>query len=252
MPTRSTTAANAESGSALVIGNSIAGGILNNGPSSASDTATVAANITGNGFSAPTILITPEAGVPVNIGQDIVDVNGAFSFINRGTITAQPEDPNKGTRTIVIGGSTAALPVTFAGGFFNSGIITANATSVSPGSLVNATALEIDNYVTIPRIYLSAQSVASGGSTGTLAASINGPQGGIAAGIVITGQPISGVGITSVPEIDIERGARIIVSASATDPTSTAVTTLAAVGIQDVSIPWLRSSMARSWPRSRP
>jgi hypothetical protein len=68
-----------------------------------------------------------------------------------------------------------------------------------------------------------------------VSATINGPEGGIAAAIVIAGQPVSGVAATSVPSIVIDSGARVIASATVTDPTNTAVTQLAAIAIEDRS-----------------
>ncbi len=238
--TRSTTVTNVESGSALIVGNSVAGGVLNNGPSSAGDS-TANATISGNGSASAVIVITPEVNAAVHIGKDTADAaNGAYGFINRGSINAQPEDPNKGTRAIVIGGTSTAVGVTIDGGFFTSGIITATATSTTtaagglPGSAVSATALEIDGSVTIPKIVVSAQSTGVNGSYGTIGASISGPMGGIASAIVITGSTTSS-NITTVPEIDVEKGARILASATVTDPASANVTTLDAIAIQDTS-----------------
>jgi hypothetical protein len=227
---RSTTTTNVESGSALVVGNSVAGGILNNGPASNAD-ATAPATIAGNGTGAtPAILIQPLLGVPITIGEDVADAaNPTFSFINRGNISAAPEDPNQSTRTIVISGALAT-PVTFTGGFINSGLISASATSVTPGSAVTAYALEVDNYVTLPSIVISAQSLTSGGGQGSLSAVVNGPQGGIATAIIIAGTTA-----TSVPEIDIQQGARVAANATATVPGGTSIDSLAAVAIQDVS-----------------
>lgn len=244
--TRSATGTNAESGSAIIVENSIAGGIINNGPIASTDTANVTATISGNGTgTAPTILITPNTTVPtaINIGPDMADAqNGGYNFINRGTISASPEDNNVSTRAIVIGGASSA-PVTFVaptpalgtGGLFDSGVITASATSVSPGSQVVATAIEIDNYVTIPKIYVSAQSAGTSGTEGTISATITGPQGGVATAILIAGAPVGTVVNTHVPEIDIERGARVIASATASEATGTTIATLSAVAIQDVS-----------------
>ena len=233
--TRSTTSVNVDSGSALIVGNSVAGGILNNGPISAADTTNAPASIAGNGVNAGVIVITPETGVAMTIGVDTVDANGTFSFINRGTITATPEDPNKGTRAIVIGGALAA-PITFNGGFFNSGIISASASSVSPGTPVSASALEIDSNVTLPEIHVSAQSFATGSNNGSIVAAIQGPLGGVASAIFIGGADFSaGTTSTSVKLITVEPGARIVASASVTDPTSVDVTSLAAVAIEDRS-----------------
>ncbi len=72
-----------------------------------------------------------------------------FGFINRGSITAAAEDNNKSTRAVEIGGVSTSSMVVIDNGIFNSGIITAQATSVSPGNLVSATALEIDSFATV-------------------------------------------------------------------------------------------------------
>jgi hypothetical protein len=264
--TRSTTVANAEGGSAVVISNSIAGGILNNGLINSADTTNIAAIIAGNG-TVPVIAIGPSPTTPVaiNIGIDSADsANGIYSFINRGTISASPVDPNQNAHTILIAGSST-LPVTFTvpagapatttGGFFNSGAITAQATSTAPAAnsgsangtsiAVAATALEIDNYVTIPVIYVSAQAATTSGTGGgSIKAAIGGPAGGVATAITIggTGPTTDGSGNlvtnTNVPEIVIEKGA--IVSASATASLTPAdngqtIGTLSAIGIQDVS-----------------
>jgi hypothetical protein len=226
--TRSSTQTNAESGSALIIGNSIAGGILNNGAGSSSDSTSIA-SITGNGYSSAVVLITPEVFTTVNIGKDTADAyNPNYSFINRGQIAAVPIDPNLGTRAIVIGGSSTGVSVNFAGGLFNSGIISAQATSVDPGNPVTATAIEIDNYVTLPEIFVSAQS--GNTSLGRISATVTGPMGGIATAVTIAGT--TG---TSVPKITIDTGASIVASATATDPSKVGLNTLSAVAIEDRS-----------------
>ncbi len=239
--TRSTTTTNAESGPALVIGSSIAGGVLNNGPTSGADT-TGAAVITGNGTGAASavVMFSPQDGVtPMTIGVDSSDlINGTFSFINRGNISATPVDPNIGSRAIEIGGNATAT-VTFAGGFFNSGSIVAQASSISPGSPVSAIGLSVDSYVTLPEIYISAQSAGVSASAGSITAQIAGPEGGSAVAILINGAPVSNGStttvVTHVPTITIESGARIAASATVTDPTSTDVSALTAIGIRDVS-----------------
>lgn len=231
---RSSTAANAESGSALIIGNSISGGILNNGPLDLSGTIANAI-ISANGVNAPTLLITPAASAGnITIGLDTPDANGTNSFINRGNITAAPEDSNKSTRDIVISGS-ATQTITFLGGFFNSGLINAQATSISPGNRVSAIALEIDSYITIPEIEVSGQSAAGTNTNGVISASINGPEGGIATAILITGQPVNGATVTNVPNITIDSGGRVLAVANTTDPTNKAVTQLEAIAIEDRS-----------------
>ena len=241
--TRDPNKPNVEGGSVLIIQNSINGGILNNGPASSSD-GTVAASISGNGTSAaPTVVISPNllvANGQMKIGVDSVDAaNTDYSFINRGSIVASPEDPNNSSEAIQMTG-TQAIPVVFAGnGLITSGSITAGATSVSPGQAVTETALEIGSYVTLPTIRVSAQTSPTGTSGGSIAAIVSGPLGGIATAISIDGAPInsgsSSTNVSSVPEIDVERGATISATASAAVPTGTTIQTLSAIGIRDVS-----------------
>ena len=192
--------------------------------------------ISANGVVSPVLLIAPALSAGnITLGVDTDDAaNGTFGFINRGSITAVPEDSNQNVRDIVISGATAQT-ITINGGFFSSGLISAAATSIAPGNAVSATAMEIDSFVNIPEIEISGQSAASTNNNGLVSATINGPEGGIAAAIVIAGQPVSGVAVTSVPSITIDTGARVIASATVTDPTNTAVTQLAAIGIEDRS-----------------
>jgi len=237
--TRDPNKSNVEGGSVLIIQNSINGGILNNGPASNSD-GTAAASISGNGTSAaPTVVISPNllvTGGEMKIGVDAADAaNPDYSFINRGSITASPEDANNSSEAIQMTG-TQAIPVVFAGnGMITSGSITAGATSVSPGQAVTATALEIGSYVTLPTIRVSAQTSPTGTSGGSISAIVSGPLGGIATAISIDGAPTSAGNVSSVPEIDVERGATISASASASVPTGTTIGTLSAIGIRDVS-----------------
>jgi autotransporter-like protein len=242
--TRSSTGVNPESGSALEIENSIAGGILNNGPSVAGDS-TAAAVISSNGFvnssgtATPTVVISPAATVfsTMTIGQVTGDANGSFSFINRGTIAAAPEDSNFSTQAMLINGGSNAN-VKFTGGLFNSGSILATATSVTPGSPVTATALQIGTFVNIPLIEISSQNASS---PGTIRAIVAGPQGGTAAALIITGAPITNSNntqtiTTKVPTIQIDAGASITANASASVTTGTAVpTVLTAIAIGDNS-----------------
>ena len=233
--TRSAKTANAESGSAVIIGNSVMGGIVNNGPV---DTSGAVANaiIQANGVNSATFVITPATGAAnIAIGLDTADPDGATnSFINRGNITAAPEDANKSAHDIQITGASNQT-ITFLGGFFNSGLINAQATSISPGNAVSATALEIDSFVTIPEIEVSGQSAASTNTNGVISASINGPQGGFATAILIAGQPVNGANVTSVPNITIDSGGRVLAVANTTDPTNKAVTQLVAIAIEDRS-----------------
>ncbi len=246
--TASTTAKNAESGAALIVGNSIDGGILNQGATFFGDT-TVAATIAGNGTGASSavIVFAPQTVTGgFTIGKDSIDTNDNYSFINRGAISGRPVDSNVSTRTVLIAGSTNAI-ITFSGGFFTSGSLTAQAsstatTSTSTGSPVTAVAMEIDSYVSLPEIRISAQSAdpTGAGTNGLMAAAVSGPLGGSAVGILITGSPVADSNnvlqvVTHVPLITIEKGARLIVTASVTDPSNVDATSLAAIGIRDTS-----------------
>ena len=114
---------NIESGSAVTIANSIAGGFLNNGPST-SNGATVSASIIGNGdvsstIFSPAVLIDPSRSItstngsvlgpviigPVNPKNDSVDPG--YAVINRGTIVGQPIDGNISSVGFAIQGSSA-------------------------------------------------------------------------------------------------------------------------------------------------
>ncbi|MGZ6021315.1 MAG: autotransporter outer membrane beta-barrel domain-containing protein [Rhizomicrobium sp.] len=233
--TRSTTGANAESGSAVVIGNSIDGGFLNNG----SDGVTGVANavISANGVLAPTLLISPsiQATTGIVIKPDTADTNaGTFGFINRGSITAAAEDNNQNTRDVVISGASSQT-VNINGGIFNSGIMTAQATSVTSGNAVSATALQIDSYVSIPNIEVSGESNSGTNGNGRIAASVTGTQGGTATAILIDGAPVSGTAVTLVNKITVDTGGSIFATATVTDPASSVVTQLVAIGIEDRS-----------------
>ncbi len=225
--TRSSNKGNANSGSAVIVQNGLAGGFVNNGPLSASD-GTVAATIQGNGSTqaTATILFTPGAtlSAPMVIGAVTGDANGTYGFINRGIISASPEDPNEQAHAIFIAGSSTSS-VNFTGGIFSSGTITASTTSIDPGTAVSATAIEIAGYANVPAIEISAQA----GSGGTVLAQISGPMGGTAQAIYIHD---SGTGSVSVPTITIDAGATVAANAIATDPSLPTVA-LSAVAIED-------------------
>ncbi|MGH6828082.1 MAG: autotransporter domain-containing protein [Rhizomicrobium sp.] len=120
-----------ESGSAVVIGNSVAGGFFNAGPATG-NTSIPTASISGNGdiggsssgsvFS-PVLLIDPSQSVtgtqlqvrgpalfgPVQSSVDSIDGSPTgYAFINHGAISAQPADPDVSSQAVVIQGSSAA------------------------------------------------------------------------------------------------------------------------------------------------
>ena len=129
---------NPEGGSALVLGNSIAGGFLNNGPATANGSAVTAA-ITGNGATVsgiayPALLIDPSQTVtatnatirgPIVFGVvpssvDPVDgataTNAGYGFINRGRIQITAENLDVGTTTLIIDGASPTNTTTINGG----------------------------------------------------------------------------------------------------------------------------------------
>ena len=230
--TRSSTVANAESGTALTLGNNIAGGFLNNGQNGADGV--VNGVISANGVLAATLVISPSIlSTGVTLGPVTGDANGTYGFINRGSIVAGAEDNNASTVDVSISGNAAQL-VNIAGGIFNSGVMSAQSTSVSPGNPTNSTALQIGEYVTIPTIYVSEEGLATSGN-GHIEASVSGTQGGTATAILIGGAPVSGTVVTHVSNIVIETNASVFASATVTDPTLTTVTTLNAIAIEDRS-----------------
>ncbi len=228
---------NVESGSAVTIANSIAGGFLNSGPAT-SNGSTVSASIVSNGdisstIFSPTVLIDPSRSVtstnasvlgpviigPINTKDDSVDPG--FSVINRGTITGQPTDPNISSVGFAIQGSSAtnftylssasaaanpagqgALPGvlnTAKVGFLNTGSIQVNSFSKEATTSTNlsATAFYIGAFTTVPRFVVQGQAISSNSFT----------QGTIAAGVSGLGGGIAtGLAIgaqANVPQIDV-------------------------------------------------
>ncbi|HWY64372.1 MAG TPA: hypothetical protein VNX61_04100, partial [Rhizomicrobium sp.] len=113
---------NPEAASAVVIGGSIDGGFLNTGPGTSINAAAAVISSSGltlSGVSNPTVLIDPTRSItgtltaprgPVIIGPvtaDIDSIDPGYSVINRGTIRAQPTDPELGTAAMVIQGASA-------------------------------------------------------------------------------------------------------------------------------------------------
>ena len=114
---------NPEAGSALVIGGSIDGGFLNTGPgtsNSATSASLSASGITLGGGSQPVVIIDPNKSItgnltsprgPIFVGPvtaDVDPIDPGYSFINRGTISGQPTDADRGTTGIVIQGASLA------------------------------------------------------------------------------------------------------------------------------------------------
>lgn len=228
---------NLESGSALVIGANVAGGVLLNGPKTGVSASSIATSVvagngaTSNTGSTPVILIDPsQSSSALNLGvlnpivmgpvQSSLDPadgfsgnGGGFSFINRGSVAAQPTDLDISSVAMVIQGQTAAGFTCLSGssascvtnvggkqvgGLLNTGTITAQAaTRDNSNSSLSANALAIGAYATVPRIVVSGELTTGNSVTpGTIAASVTGPGGGVATAIAIANR-------ANVPEIDV-------------------------------------------------
>src|SRR6185312_4007076 len=245
---------NLEGGSALVIGANVAGGLLINGPKTGNSTVASGALIGNgasvNGSTSPILLIDPgqSAGAvnyglisPLVIGpvQSVNDPadgatgpNAGFSFINHGTIGAQPTDVDVGSTAVVIEGQSAAnftclsgssaSCVTSAGGaqvggLLNTGTISAGAVSQeNTTSTVTANALTIGGFATVPRIVVAGELTTGTSSTaGAIRATVSGPGGGFASAISIS--PLA-----NVPEIDVAQRGTISAGVFSSTPSPTA------------------------------
>jgi hypothetical protein len=199
-PSTATNADDPEASSALVIANNVIGGIYNDGPTSAA-TGTARASIAMTG-DAYTIDISPSFNqseqVPITIGKVASDADypNQFSLLNRGGITASAEDGNISTTAIYLYGPSSAYPVTLSGGIFNSGTISASATTnVNEGTTTNATSISIGQYVMVnpgtagttlvgPTTAALINSNETG--AGTIAATVSGDKPGEATAIAIS------------------------------------------------------------------
>jgi hypothetical protein len=224
---------NFESGSAVVIGNSIAGGFLNAGPST-SNGVTPTASISGNGdiinsssgsVFAPTVLIDPSQTIsslnptvrgpailgPVGVQIDPVDGGKGYGFINHGSISAQPVDLDVSALAVAIQGSSAVNftclgvvsgsacnTAAASGGLLNTGTIRAQATTKEDTtSSISATGLYIGAFATAPRLDVAGEFISGGSFTpGVISAAVIGPGGGVATAVQIGDQAV-------VPQIDI-------------------------------------------------
>ncbi len=234
---------NNEGGVALVIGGSLAGGFLNNGPATA-NTSTPAGTITGNGVQ-PVMVVDPSANlttatsvipgplvfglVPTSVDQ--VD-GGKYGFINRGQITTRPLNNNESVLGLVINGASAFYDTKIAGGLLNTGIIQATtATSVNTNSATSATGFIVGSYATIPKIVVSSQAASSANFTaGTINAIVSGPGGGAATALSILAN-------ATVPEITVLPRASIAAQVAST-------TTAPTAALATSSAPFVQSSTA--------
>lgn len=248
---------NVESGSAVVIGSSIDGGFVNSGPATSSNVTAsvisssgiVSSSTSGSVFT-PTLVIDPTFA-PANtstttprgpailgpVTADIDNADAGYSFINRGTISAQALDPQLNAESVVIEGNssiyytclssvagscdTAAHTVSqdvtdsngvtrtvtynAVGGLLNTGTISAaSITNLDTSSSVSAVALQIGDYATVPNISVKAETISGSTTTpGIITAGVSGTGGGSAAAVSISKQAV-------VNEIDVGQGASIV------------------------------------------
>jgi hypothetical protein len=223
--TTSTTTFNLSPGSAVAIGSSIGGGFLNAGPVNAADK-TAAATIGTIGSSA-TIVIAPA------IASDASDLTigllsgsniSGYGIVNRGVITSSGEQPGVSTVTFQIGnvsGDTSGKNTNISGGIYNSGSITATATSDTtnsvqmPSAVANASAIVIGVGATVPQM--------TNAAGGTISATTGGPKGGNAVALAIQ----AGATLTS-----LNNGGVLSASANTSD---TSIAALSAYAIQDAT-----------------
>jgi hypothetical protein len=247
-----------ESGSVMIIGNSIDGGLYNAGPATAAGGIN-AAVLSGSGVNGNAVLrIDPllaatTSGVrgPINIGPlsaDIDVLDPGYSFLNRGTISAQPTATQLSSSAVFIQGAsptyytclgTGDFAGCAGGGILNTGTISAVATTDATTlvtSQVNATAFTLGPYAAVPRLDVEAQSTGIGSTTpGTISALVTGTSGGIANAVIIAQD-------SRLPTINVGPSASIVatVETSTLNPgieiaNSAAPFTMVAVAIVDSS-----------------
>lgn len=244
-PSTATNASNPEGGAALAIANSITGGIFNAGPAGSTGTVTAATISMRGGFSPSgtaepygAVEISPQINsnfqYPITIGGYTDSIGDDFSLLNRGLISAQPENSNVSTIAIDISGQVDT-PVTLSNGIFNSGKITATGTTnVDESTAPSITAIYIGNNVTISpgsstlgtAALVNSNESAEGG---TISASLSGDRPGSAYGIFIA--PAS-VGVSGGVLSSIINSGTISATATTTD---LQISSLSATAIYDGS-----------------
>ena len=230
------TSGNPSPGSALIISGSVAGGIYNAGPTG-SNTSVLPATVSTSA-NLPALVIEPGAAgqaatADMSIGYfDDTDLgSSSYSLVNRGNVTATPLDANLSAIAFEITGS-GGYAVNMAGGFYNSGEISATSTNTSAASGVqtDATALYIGGGVTVPGT-LTNEAIGTV-SSGLISAAVSGTRGGTATAVLI-GLPDNSTP-TTLTELDNE--GTISATAVTTDLTLTGTSTnpaLEAVAIRD-------------------
>jgi len=247
-----------EAGSALVVSASVGNGIGILGPSFSGDTSAGSATVSTKGTS-PAVLINPGANTlyaaaatpqtaPLTIGVFGDASDPGFSFYNRGAISAAPANNNNSSMAMEITGNTPALPTVLTGGFFNSGSVSASASSSGTVANPNGTlAIFISQNTCLDNCTFDASGNSISGWTdsslaakntadqfafvntsvsgsGSITASVAGTRGGTATAIEIGPN-------ASVPSL-YNSGT---ITASATTVDTTITNPLQAIAIQDLS-----------------
>ena len=257
---------NPDAGPGLSIGASVGGGIAILGPTATSGT-TTAGSISVQG-AAPALYISPAANLaiptqtaPLNIGVFSDTADPGFSIYNRGSLATTPANLNEGATAVHIAGSGSTYPTNIAGGFYNSGGITATgSTTGNVANGISVTSVFLDNYAIFDGVSTSYNYNTNPGAdttlankngpvandpgdkaafvnssitgSGTISATSSGSRGGVATAIYINS-------LADVPSI-INTGT-ITASSTTTDATlagnisSSSPTPLAAWGIHDLS-----------------
>ncbi|HXJ02996.1 MAG TPA: autotransporter domain-containing protein [Micropepsaceae bacterium] len=180
------------SGPAVAVGSNVSGGIVNDGPATATTIANSSTLVAVSNM--PTLAIQPSiAGTnaaDIVIGTNSSDtVNPTFSLINRGAVRSTVNDPGINTIGVGIGElGTATHTVTLTGGIYNRGSIQAQAESdnsfatSAPSASATATALLIGNGATINASNLSTVALFT---EGAISASETGNMPGTATAVLI-------------------------------------------------------------------
>ncbi len=186
--------------------------------------------------------------LPITIGGFTDSAGFTYSLLNRGRITAAPEDANLSTTAIAIDGTGSSTGVTLTNGIFNSGVISASSQTNTDGPTLDTgmavTAIQIGNFVTIGNGMGGPSSVATPyglvnsneTGSGSISASFFGAESGEAVAILISGAPSAG---TPSNLQSIFNSGSITASATTTNlllvPATQGGTGIGAIAIEDES-----------------
>ncbi|MDE2184317.1 MAG: autotransporter outer membrane beta-barrel domain-containing protein [Alphaproteobacteria bacterium] len=188
---------NPDAGPALAIGANVDGGIAILGPTATvSNVAAGSITVIGGGtsianspaaiFISPTVNslynATAPQNAPLTIGVFSDAADPGFSFVSRGPVAIQPSNVDEFAMAMHIAGASALYPTQLAGGFYNSGSMTAAATTTGTQVAGNGVVgIMFDNYTVLDNVsatynYNTDPTVVSGG-TGSTDATLAGKHG---------------------------------------------------------------------------